>query len=131
MKKVFICTPYRGDIEKNKDLAKKISRMAAVCEYVPVAPQLMFPEFLNDNDPQQRIAELVLGAELLKVCDMLWIIGNEITKGMRYMIDAAKEAGIPIRLYDTDCNRINGKTLSIDDRVGPEVLDVLKGAKLE
>lgn len=105
--------------------------MAAVCEYVPFAPQLMFPEFLNDNDPQQRIAELVLGAELLKVCDMLWIIGNEITKGMRYMIDAAKEAGIPIRLYDTDCNRINGKTLSIDDRVGPEVLDVLKGAKLE
>ena len=88
MKKVFICTPYRGDIEKNKDLAKKISRMATVCEYVPVAPQLMFPGFLNDNDPQQRIAELVLCAELLKVCDMLWIIGNEITKGMRYMIDA-------------------------------------------
>ncbi len=31
MKKVFICSPYRGDVEKNVEKARYYSRMAAVC----------------------------------------------------------------------------------------------------
>ena len=45
MKKIFICSPYRGDVESNTRLAKKIGRIAALCEYVPVIPHLMYYAF--------------------------------------------------------------------------------------
>ena len=49
MKKVFICSPYRGDIEKNVEKARYYSRMAAVCGYCPITPHLFFPQFLKDG----------------------------------------------------------------------------------
>ena len=131
MKKVFICSPYRGDIEKNTELAKHIGRLAAVCEYVPVIPHMLFPQFLHDSDPKERIMELCMGAELLKCCDSLWIIGNTITKGMHFVIDKAKEWNIPIRLYDAKGERIYGETILIDDRVSEELTEILRGAHLE
>ena len=130
MKKVFICSPYRGDIEKNTKIARDFGRLAAKCDYVPVIPHLVFPQFLDDNDPQERILGITLGAELLKVCDMMWVVGNKITKGMQFEIDAAKKLKLPVRLYDRDANRIYPETLAVDDRVDDECLDALKGANL-
>ena len=45
MKKVFICSPYRGDVERNVALAKAHARFAARCGYCPVVPHLMYPQF--------------------------------------------------------------------------------------
>ena len=131
MKKVFICSPYRGDVEGNTELAKKVGRIAALCDYVPVIPHLMYTSFLDDANPEDRIRGLTMSIELLACCDMLWIIGNRISKGMRFEIEQAKTLGIPIRVYDTDCSRISGKTLAIDDRVSTELVEILGDAILD
>lgn len=131
MIKAFICSPYRGDIEGNTKLAKKFGYHAAKCGYIPIIPHLVFPQFLDDNDPEERIIGITMGAELLKSCDMMWIIGAKLTKGMLYELEVAKEAGIPIRLYDRNVNCISPKTLSIDDRIDEEFINALKGAKFD
>ena len=64
--KVFICSPYRGDVKKHVEQARYYSRMAAVCGYCPVTPHLFFPQFLKDDDPQERIKAIKLGIELMK-----------------------------------------------------------------
>lgn len=131
MKKVFVCSPYRGDIEGNTKLAKKVGRLAACCDYVPIIPHLMYTGFLDDTNPDDRIRGLTMSVELLACCDMLWVIGDRISKGMRFEINKAKALGIPIRVYDTDCSRIPGKTLEIDDRISTELLEALRGAVLD
>ena len=131
MKKVFICSPYRGDVKENSKIAREFGRLAAMCDYVLVIPHLVFPQFLDDNDPKERILGITLGAELLKVCDMMWVVGSKVTKGMQFEIDAAKALKLPVRCYDTQRNRIPAETLSVDDRVNDEFLNALKGVNLE
>lgn len=90
MKKVFICSPYRGDVEKNVEKARYYSRMAAVCGYCPITPHLFFPQFLKDDDPQERIKAIKLGGELMKMCDEVWVHGSRVSSGMAYELEAAK-----------------------------------------
>ena len=130
MQKVFICSPYCGDIEHNIEVARYAGHIAAVTGYVPVIPHLLYPQFLDDNSPDERILGIQLGAELLKASDMMWLIGTKITKGMKYELEIAKKMRIPIRCYDEKLNRITPDTLSIDDRVDAEFLAELKGANI-
>ena len=74
MKKIYICSPYRGDVERNVALAKAHARFAARCGYCPVVPHLMYPQFLKDSDPDERILGITLGVELMKICDEVWIL---------------------------------------------------------
>ena len=48
-KKVFICSPFRGDMEGNARKAAAYSRMACEQGFLPVAPHLLFPQFLNEG----------------------------------------------------------------------------------
>ena len=45
MQQVFICSPYRGDIEHNVKVARDAGRIAAKIGYVPVIPHLVYPQF--------------------------------------------------------------------------------------
>ena len=131
MEKVFICSPYRGDIEANLKVAREMGRLAAMCHCVPIIPHLVFPQFLKDNEPKERILGIRLGCELLKDCDELWIVGNKVTDGMRFEIEAAKKLKKPIRCYDIDGYRIAAATVAIDDRSSPELLEILKDAIMD
>ena len=130
MKTVFICSPYRGDIKKNVEVAKSIARLAAICDYVPVVPHLLFPQFMNDHDPDELIKGLCLGAEMLRKSDEMWLVVGVLSRGMQYELDLAKELKLPIRLYDANCNRIPAATLAIDDRIDDDFRRALKGANL-
>ena len=96
---------------------------------LPDGPHLMFPQFLNDNDPEQRILGITLGVEQMKVCDEIWIFGGRISNGMAFELEQAKELGIPARLYDDDGNRISPATMMIDDRVSEEYRKAIHGLK--
>ena len=48
-KKVFICSPFRGDTEGNARKAAVYSRMAVEEGHLPIAPHLLFPQFLNEG----------------------------------------------------------------------------------
>lgn len=130
-KKVFVCSPYRGHIEKNTKRAAYAAKILCDCGYIPIVPHLYFPQFLDDTDPYQRILGIELGVELMKECDLLWLLGPEITKGMEYELKAAKEIHIPVKMYDDQLRQINPKTLILDERVDDHFRNIVKGLNFE
>lgn len=83
-------------------------------------PHLMFPQFLDDSNPEERILGITLGVELMKICDEVWIFGSTISNGMAYELEHARKFGIPIRVYSDDKKRIYPETMMIDDRLTEE-----------
>ena len=97
-KKIYVCAPYRGTLEEmlhNRKLT--IDRCAALYEqgYHPIAPQLYYPAFLDENNPQDRQFGLDAGLVWLAQCDAIFVYGSRITSGMRREIDYALDHGIP------------------------------------
>lgn len=92
---VFICSPFKGDIENNVKVAKRICRVAIEMEYLPIAPHLYFTQFLDeDND---RWLGMNMGRDLLRKCSEVWVIGEKITEGMMEEINTARRENIPIK----------------------------------
>lgn len=131
MKKIFVCSPYRGNIEKNTKRAVFAARVICNCGHIPVVPHLYFPQFLDDKDQFERIRGIEYGIELMKECDQLWLLGPEITKGMEYELEVAKEIRIPVILYDEELRRLNPKTLVLDERVDDRFLRIINGLNCE
>ena len=70
-KKIYVCSPLRGDIEHNIEMAK------LYCTYIV------------------REFGIRAGLSLLPTCDELWYFGRNITKGMTEEIDLAMKLGLP------------------------------------
>lgn len=128
-KMIFICSPYRGNVAKNIERAKRYARFVAKVGHCPIAPHLFFPQFLSDEKAEERIEGITLGVEMMQKCDQLWIFGSTISQGMAYELEKAREMCIPIRIFDTECNSIEVATLKIDDRVDDEFRKVVNGMK--
>ena len=126
MKKIFVCSPYSGNIAQNAKRAAFAAKVICNCGDLPIVPHLYFPRFLNENDPYERIRGIEYGIELMKCCDQLWLLGPEISRGMEYELKAAKEIRIPVILYDEELRRINPKTLILDERIDDRSLTILK-----
>ena len=54
MKKVYICSPCRGDYENNIQRAKEYSRAAVQKGVIPVTPHIYLTQFMDDNVPEER-----------------------------------------------------------------------------
>jgi hypothetical protein len=50
---------------------------------MPIAPHLLFPQFLDDNCPVEREKGLAFGLALLEKADELWVFGTHQSEGMR------------------------------------------------
>lgn len=99
-KPIFICSPYRGDTEKHARIARKMSKQAVTEGHMPIAPHLLFPQFMDDNNPEERIKALKFNATILAWCDEIWVYGNKTTEGMEHEIILAMTMGIPMRRID-------------------------------
>lgn len=100
---VYICSPYAGDIENNVKAAQKYSRFAVDKGYLPIAPHLLFPQFLNDSKPQERELGLHFGNVLMSKCAEVWVFGERISEGMEAEIKRAKWKGYKLRFFSSDC----------------------------
>jgi len=99
MKRVFVCSPFRGDIEGNVRRTKKACLMAIDMGYAPYAPHLYLPFIgLDDNNEHQRALGISVGIQYLKVCDEIWVFGPE-TSGMKQEVAMAQTLGINIRKF--------------------------------
>jgi hypothetical protein len=58
---------------------------------------LFFPQFLNDDDEEQRTQGINAGFEVLKRCDEFWWFGDKLSSGMHSKMRMANEAGKPIK----------------------------------
>lgn len=97
MKLIYVASPYAGDVERNIAFAKKACRHVMEQGHAFFAPHLLYPQLLNDADPQERQAGLDMGLAMLPRCDELWCYGEHTSSGMRMEIEEANKLGIPIR----------------------------------
>ena len=111
MKLVYIASPYAGDIPNNVERAKEYCKQALEQGVIPMAPHLLYPQFLEDSDPEQRSLGLRAGLELLARCDEMWVFGGEISPGMSREIQFAREHGIPIRRLESEAVMERGLSL--------------------
>ncbi|EGA94889.1 hypothetical protein HMPREF9474_01240 [ [[Clostridium] symbiosum WAL-14163] len=93
--KIFICSPFRGDEEGNSVKAAGYCRRAYEEGHLPIAPHLLFPQFLNEDSLKERADGIAMGLELLFGCDEMWVFG-EATEGMEQEIRFAVEHDIHI-----------------------------------
>lgn len=92
---VYVCSPYRGEVERNVAYAKGLTRKVLDYGYTPVTPHLYLAQVLDDNDPKERGLGLIAGMELLKKCNYI-LVGSKygISEGMHQEVMLARAAGV-------------------------------------
>lgn len=103
---VYICSPFAGDIEKNVAAARAYSRFAVKQGYIPIAPHLLFPQFLNDNDPKERELGLFFGNAIMSKCSEIWVFGIHISPGMEAEIKRAKWKNYRLRYFTENLEEV-------------------------
>ena len=61
--------------------ARRYSRFAADAGTIPIAPHLLFPQFLSEET--ERELAIFMDLVLLGKCEQLWVFGGEVSDGMR------------------------------------------------
>lgn len=105
---VFICSPFAGNIQRNTRRARDFCRFAASRNCIPIAPHLLFPQFMEEDDPEQRRLGIFFGLVLQKKCKEVWVFGRNISRGMAVEIEKAKERGLPLRYFTDQCREVTG-----------------------
>ena len=103
---VFICSPYAGDIPANTEAARRYSRFAVNAGRLPIAPHLLFPQFMDDADPVERELELVFGNAMMSKCSEVWVFGSRVSPGMQTIIKRAKWKNCRLRYFTEDCQEV-------------------------
>ena len=103
---VYVCSAYSGDVTTNTEQAKQYCRFALEQGQIPLAPHLMFPLFMNDDDPTERELAIFMDVVLLGKCDELWVFGETISEGMVVEIEVAKKRRQPIRYFNSDMQEV-------------------------
>lgn len=103
---VYICSPFsHGDVDENITSAKKYSRYAVENHCIPIAPHLLFPQFMNDKNPQEHELAIFMNRVLLGKCEEMWVFGKTHTPGMQEEMEWARQKRISIRfIYDIERN---------------------------
>ena len=103
---VYICSPYAGETESNIEAAQKYSRFAVNKGYIPIAPHLLFPQFMNDTDPTERKLGLFFGNALMSKCSEVWVFGERISAGMEAEIKRARWKNYRLRYFSESCEEV-------------------------
>ena len=106
---VYIASPYAGETEDNISRAKGYCRFAVSKGVIPLAPHLLYPQFMDDGDEDQRILGLQFAIALLCRCDELWVFGEKISAGMAKEIEKAEKRGMRIRRFNSKCEEVQVK----------------------
>lgn len=103
---VYICSPYAGDIDANVKAARRYCRFAVEQGYIPIAPHLLFPQFLNDDDPKERQLGLLFGNAIMGKCAEMWVFGSVISAGMKAEIKRAGWKGYRLRYFTENLEEV-------------------------
>lgn len=103
---IYVCSPFSGNVEANIEKARKYSRFAVDNGYIPLAPHLLFPQFMDDSSENDRNLALFMDIVLLSKCSELWVFGGSLSKGMSIEIEKAKRKHQPIRYFTESCEEV-------------------------
>ena len=103
---VYICSPFSGDIENNNKRTRAFCRFALDKGNIPLASHLMFPQFMDDNDEQERDLAIFMDIILMGKCQEVWVLGDVISRGMSIEIEKAKKRRQPVRYFNKDFEEV-------------------------
>lgn len=103
---VYICSPYAGDVETNVQKARRYCRFAVDKGYIPIAPHLLFTQFLNDDSPKERQLGIFFGNVVMSKCSEVWVFGDRISDGMEAEIKRAKRKNYRLRYFNEDLEEV-------------------------
>lgn len=98
---VYICSPYSGDTETNIKKARDFCRYALDQGQIPLAPHLMFPQFMKDNDSAERELAIFMHIVLMGKCSEVWVLNEQISEGMEIEINKAKQRRQNVRYFNS------------------------------
>ena len=104
---VYICSPYSGDIENNIRNARRYCRFAYEHNTIPIAPHLLFPQFMDDDNPIEREMAMHFNYVLLGKCNQLWVFGSTVSKRMAREIEVARRRRQIIRYFDEEMKEVD------------------------
>lgn len=104
---VYVCSPFAGDIERNIANARRYCRFAVDSGSIPLAPHLLFPQFMDDSNEHDHGLVMFMNMALMSKCAEVWVFGEHISKGMAAEIRKAKEKQRPVRYFTTDCEEVH------------------------
>lgn len=96
---VYICSPYRGDIEENTKKARAFSRFAVDKKAIPFTPHLLFPQFMDDDNEKERDLAMFMNSIFLRKCQEIWVLDGYISEGMSEEIKLAEKYRKTIRYF--------------------------------
>ena len=97
----YICSPYRDNPRVNIMRARHYCKFAVSKGRIPLAPHLYFPQFMSEGTEREKAMSMNL--ELLKLCDEVWVFGEQITEGMAMEIERARK----VRYFTTKCEEVS------------------------
>lgn len=103
----YICSPYKGDVEHNVQNAQRYCAFALSQGALPIAPHLLFPQFLGTGETEEtRELALHMGLILLSKCRELWFFGDTVSEGMKREINKARWRDMIVRCFTDDCKEV-------------------------
>jgi hypothetical protein len=97
---VYICSPYSGNVEENVKKARSFCRFALDQNCIPIAPHLLFPQFMDDEDIEERELAMFMDIVLMGKCSEVWVLGSTISSGMVREIEVAKKRRQNVRYFN-------------------------------
>ena len=92
---VYVAYPYARDPARSVGVCRAVSRRLVESGYVPLAVQLLLPQYLDEGTERKAAMDQCLA--LLRSCDALLVVGCNVTEGMREEIDCARRQWKPVR----------------------------------
>jgi hypothetical protein len=100
---VFICSPYRGDIEANTKFAQEAMLDSFGRGEAPFTPHLLYPQVMDDGDEVDRNVATRAARAWLEMSDTLAVYTDlGISAGMQDEIAFAEENEIEIEYRELE-----------------------------
>jgi hypothetical protein len=97
VRRVFVASPYAGDVESNLRYLEACLRDCFAREEAPFAPHRLYPGILDDGKADERALGIRAGLEWLDVAEALIVYEDlGVSHGMKHEIAAATAAQLPI-----------------------------------
>jgi len=90
---VYVCHRFASDPQHHCEAVKRVCRALVSNGCVPLAPQLLLPQFMDEDTERDLAIRFCL--RLVAVCDKVRVFG-EPSAGMRLEIAEAQRLGIPV-----------------------------------
>lgn len=66
----------------------------------------MFPQFMDDENPEERALAIFMDIVLLGKCSEVWVLGDTVSAGMEMEIAKAKQRRQRIRYFNSDYTEV-------------------------